>query len=69
MVAAALLFGALRAGATPMQAATGIPIDLVVVVQALVIMFVAAPALVRGLYSIREARATGGEVFSKGWGT
>ena len=43
VVGAALLFGALRAGATPMQAATGIPIDLVVVIQALVIMFIAAP--------------------------
>ncbi len=69
VVAAALLFGALRAGATPMQAATGIPIDLVVVVQALVIMFIAAPALVRGLYRIRAGRTTGTEVFSKGWGT
>ncbi|MGH2428389.1 MAG: ABC transporter permease [Candidatus Limnocylindria bacterium] len=69
VVLAALLFGALRAGATPMQAATGIPIDLVVVIQALVIMFIAAPALVRGIYRIRTARTTGTEIFSKGWGT
>jgi len=68
IIFAALLFGALRAGATPMQSATGIPIDLVVVVQALVIMFVAAPALVRGIYRIRVPEATGYEVFSKGWG-
>jgi len=68
IVFAALLFGALRAGATPMQSATGIPIDLVVVIQALVIMFVAAPALVRGLYRIRVPETTGTEVFSKGWG-
>jgi simple sugar transport system permease protein len=69
VVLAGLLFGALRAGATPMQSATGIPTDLVVVIQALVIMFVAAPALVRGLYRIRARRTTGTEVFSKGWGT
>jgi simple sugar transport system permease protein len=69
VVLAALLFGVLRAGATPMQSATGIPIDLVVVVQALVIMFVAAPALVRGIYRIRVAQTTGTEVFSKGWGS
>jgi len=69
IIFAALLFGALRAGATPMQSATGIPIDLVVVVQALVIMFVAAPALVRGIYRIRVPEATGTEVFSKGWGS
>jgi ABC-type uncharacterized transport system permease subunit len=69
VVLAAFLFGALRAGATPMQAATGIPIDLVVVIQALVIMFVAAPALVRGIYRLRTGHATGIEVFAKGWGS
>ncbi|MFI5254612.1 MAG: ABC transporter permease [Candidatus Limnocylindrales bacterium] len=68
VILAALLFGALRAGSTPMQSDTGIPIDLVVVIQALVIMFVAAPALVRGIYRIRVPEATGAEVFSKGWG-
>jgi general nucleoside transport system permease protein len=68
IIFAALLFGALRAGATPMQSATGIPIDLVVVIQALVVMFVAAPALVRGIYRIRIPETTGTEVFSKGWG-
>jgi simple sugar transport system permease protein len=69
VILAALLFGALRAGSTPMQSDTGIPIDLVVVIQALVIMFVAAPALVRGIYRIRVPEATGAEVFSKGWGS
>ena len=68
VVFAALLFGALRAGATPMQAATGIPIDLVVVVQALVIMFIAAPALVRGIFRIPVRRRIGAETFSRGWG-
>ena len=52
-----------------MESATGIPSDLVVVIQALVIMFVAAPALVRGIYRIRVPEATGTEVFSKGWGS
>ncbi len=69
VVAAALLFGILRAGATPMQAATAIPIDLVVVVQALVIMFIAAPALVRGLYRLPAPKAAQAEVFTKGWGS
>ena len=69
VVAAAFLFGALRAGATPMQSATGTPLDLVVVIQALVILFVAAPALVRAIYRIRAERATGTEVFAKGWGS
>jgi ABC-type uncharacterized transport system permease subunit len=68
VVFAALLFGAMRAGSTPMQSITGVPIDLVVIVQALVIMFVAAPALVREIYRIRIPETTGTEVFSKGWG-
>jgi general nucleoside transport system permease protein len=69
VVAAALLFGALRAGATPMQSATGTPIDIVVIIQALVIMFIAAPALVRAIYRIRAERRVGAEVFAKGWGS
>jgi general nucleoside transport system permease protein len=69
VVGAAFLFGALRAGATPMQSATGTPLDLVVVIQALVIMFVAAPALVRAIYRIRAERKLGAEVFAKGWGS
>lgn len=67
IIFASLLFGALRAGATPMQSLTGIPIDLVVVIQAFVIMFVAAPALVRGIYRIRVPETTGLETFSQGW--
>jgi simple sugar transport system permease protein len=69
VVLAALLFGALRAGATPMQSATGTPLDLVVIIQALVIMFMAAPGLVRAIYRIRAERTTGTEVFAKGWGS
>ncbi len=69
VVLSALLFGVLRAGATPMQAATGIPIDLVVVIQALVIMFVAAPALIRELYRIKAKRTTGTEIVAQGWRT
>ncbi len=69
VVAAAFLFGALRAGATPMQAATGTPLDLVVIIQALVILFMAAPGLVRAIYRIRTERTTGTEVFAKGWGS
>ncbi|HUG47323.1 MAG TPA: ABC transporter permease [Candidatus Limnocylindria bacterium] len=68
VVAAAFLIGGLRAGATPMQAATGIPIHLVVVIQALVIMFIAAPALVRAIFRIRAERQIGAEAFAKGWG-
>jgi simple sugar transport system permease protein len=69
VVLAALLFGALRAGGLNMQAATGTPIDIVTVVQSLIVIFVAAPALVRAIYRIKAARAEAGQPVSKGWGS
>lgn len=68
VVLAALLFGALRAGGLSMQAATSTPIDIVTVIQSLIVIFVAAPALVRAIYRIKGARADTGAPLSKGWG-
>jgi simple sugar transport system permease protein len=47
VVGAALLFGALRAGAGAMQRSTGIPTDIITIVQAFIILFVAAEAVLR----------------------
>jgi len=44
---AAILFGALRSGSMLMTRVTHVPLDIVVIIQALVILFVAAPKLVR----------------------
>jgi general nucleoside transport system permease protein len=55
VVAAALLFGALRTGGGLMQIETGIPLNLLTFIQALVIMFVAAPGLVRNIYRLGRA--------------
>jgi len=68
VVLAGLLFGALEAGGREMQASVFIPIDLVQVIQALVIVFIAAPALIRGLYRIRGAADDAAQV-STGWGS
>ncbi|MDH5690973.1 MAG: ABC transporter permease [Candidatus Bathyarchaeota archaeon] len=46
---AAVLFGALRSGGMTMTRATGVPLDIVSILQALVVLFVAAPMLVRYL--------------------
>jgi general nucleoside transport system permease protein len=67
-VAAGLLFGALKAGGRAMQAQTGTSLDLVVVIQALIIVFIAAPGLVRALYRIDASDLATGQV-SKGWGS
>lgn len=65
-VLSALLFGGLRAGGLAMQAKTGTPIDIVLVIQSLVVLFIAAPALVRAVFRLREGGATTISL-SKGW--
>jgi simple sugar transport system permease protein len=54
---AALLFGALRSGSSFMQLETQVSADLISIVQAAVIVFVAAPLLVRWILRLREAPA------------
>jgi ABC-type uncharacterized transport system permease subunit len=49
---AGLLFGALKAGGYSMQAANGITIDIVLVVQSLIVLFIAAPPLVRAVFRL-----------------
>ncbi len=68
VVLASLLWGFLRAGATRMQSAAGIPIDIVQIVQGMVIVFVAAPALVRMIWRVRALEEEGETVFTRGWG-
>ncbi|GIF08747.1 ABC transporter permease [Actinoplanes siamensis] len=64
---AALLFGALRAGGNRMQSFTGISLELVTVLQALIVIFIAAPALVKAIFQLRAARVAGlGAVPAKG---
>lgn len=53
---AALLFGFLRAGGVRMQSVATIPIELISIVQAMVIVFIAAPALVRAIYRLPAER-------------
>ena len=49
VVFAAILFGALRSGGTVMNRVTGVPIDVIFILQALVVLFVAAPRLIKYL--------------------
>lgn len=54
--AAGLLFGAFRAGAVQMQIQTGTPIDIVLVVQSLIVLFIAAPPLVRAIFGLNPRK-------------
>lgn len=67
VVIAALLFGFLRSGATRMQSMAGIPIDIISVIQGLIIIFIAAPDIIRLLYRLRAVKADQA-VLTRGWG-
>ncbi len=54
VLAAGILFGALRAGAVIMQANQKVPIDIVLIVQSLVVLFIAAPPLVRLMFGLSD---------------
>ncbi|MFG6403891.1 MULTISPECIES: ABC transporter permease [unclassified Microbacterium] len=65
VLVAGILFGAFKAGGFSMQAAEGVPIDIVLVVQSLIVLFIAAPPLVRAIFRLpapgsrpRTARAS-----------
>jgi simple sugar transport system permease protein len=66
VVLASLLWAAMRNGASRMQFLTQIPVDVISVIQALILLFVAADAIVRWIYRIRaeEERL----VLTRGWG-
>jgi ABC-type uncharacterized transport system permease subunit len=49
---AGILFGAFKAGGFTMQASQGVPIEIVLVVQSLIVLFIAAPPLVRAVFRL-----------------
>ena len=53
-VLAGLLFGALAAGGRLMQTRTGTPLDLVLVLQSFIVLFIAAPPLVRTIWRLPQ---------------
>jgi general nucleoside transport system permease protein len=68
VVLAALLFGTLRSGALRMQLAAGIPIDIISVLQALILAFIAAPAIIRTIYRLRQPKEGDESVVVSSWG-
>lgn len=50
VLVAGLLFGALEAGGRQMQVDAGVSLDLIGIIQSLIIMFIAAPLLVRAIF-------------------
>lgn len=66
VVLSAILFAALRVGGTTMQANVHVPVELVLVIQALVVLFIAAPGLVKKIFHVKNLQS-GQALVSKGW--
>ncbi len=62
----ALLFAALQTGGRQLLSSTGTSSDIVLVMQALIVLFIAAPALVKKIFRIRKSLETK-SMTAKGW--
>ena len=68
VVLSALLFGVMDAGSTRMQLSAHVPSEIIKVVQALILAFVAANEIIRYIYRIRAPREGDVVPLSAGWG-
>ena len=62
----AFLFGALQTGGRTLLTNTGTPADILQVIQALIVLFIAAPALVKTIFRIKK-NISGSTMSAKGW--
>ena len=67
-IPAALLFGALRNGADLMELRSGVSKQMIGVVQGLIVMFVAAPGVIRWIYHIKAPSGEKAASVTSGWG-
>lgn len=69
IIPAAFIFAALRIGGDFLQIRAGLSVHIVSVLQALILLFVAAPAIVRYLYRLKMPAGVGeGAPLTRGWG-
>ena len=65
-VIAALLFAALRTGGITLQSNTGTPAEIIQVIQALIVLFIAAPTLIKGILRLKQD-SPDKTLTAKGW--
>jgi ABC-type uncharacterized transport system permease subunit len=66
-VLAGLLFGAFRAGSLVMATDTSTPAEIVSIIEPVLVLFIAAPALIRAIFRLRVSRTGGIGSLAKGW--
>ncbi|MEP7199016.1 MAG: ABC transporter permease [Chloroflexota bacterium] len=69
IIPAAFLFGALRNGADLMELRSGVSKYIISLVQAFVLLFVAAPAITRAIYRMKGASRADEVPLTRGWGS
>jgi simple sugar transport system permease protein len=69
IIASSFLWGAMRNGADLMELSSGVSKYIISLVQALVLLFVAAPTVVRWIYRMKGDKQAGGPTpLTRGWG-
>jgi simple sugar transport system permease protein len=68
ILGAAFMFGAMRNGADLMELQSGVSKHVISLIQALVLLFVAAPSMVRWMLRMKAARQTESEQLTRRWG-
>jgi simple sugar transport system permease protein len=63
---AAFLFGALQTGGLSLLSSTGTPVEIVQVIQALIVLFIATPALIKYIFRIKK-QVSENAIAAKGW--
>ncbi len=68
VVFAGLLFGAFRAGSPQLLANTTTPTDVVQIVQYVIVLFIAAPGLIKAMFRLRGGSVNASTTtLAKGW--
>lgn len=68
IIASSFLFGAMRNGSDLMELSSGVSKYIISLLQGLVLLFVAAPIVVRWIYRLKGEKDTGPTSLTHGWG-
>ncbi len=68
IIPAAFIFAALRTGGDFLQIRAGLSVHIVSIIQALILLFVSAPAIVRYVYRLKVKTGIEDATLTRGWG-